>query len=391
MIFNSLWAVYIGTMQLSLVQISSMSVVITATVVLAEIPTGIVADVYSRRASVIIGGVLIGVCYTLIGAFPLFWVSLIAAFIEAVGDSFVSGALQAWITDEVGSDKVGPVFVRSSQISAMAHWAGIATGITLAALYSLLLPVLIGGLLWFALSAFLIAFMPERGFRPSQQRRNFKGHFKDAIDIFKTGAQLVRSNHTLQRLFIMQILLTVFFDSMYRLSRAHFLRSFNLPVITLPFLGTLKENAWFGGLEAIQGLLGIVGAEGIRRRVDLSNTRQLPKALLLLYSLVVVGVFAFALTGQFALAIAAWLLANVCHQLAEPITSTWLNQNIPSETRATVLSMSSQANMLGTLASNPSVSAIGDRFGLRPGLLVTGLLLLPVLGLLSRAKQVKEA
>ncbi len=390
MIFNSLWAIYIGTMQLSLVQISSMSIVITATVVLAEIPTGIVADVYSRRASVIIGGVLIGSCYTLIGAFPVFWVSLIAAFIEAVGDSFVSGALQAWITDEVSSDKVGPVFLRSSQISAVAHWAGIATGITLAALYSLLLPVLIGGLLWFVLSAFLIAFMPERGFHPSQQRKSFKGHFKDAIVIFKTGAQLVRNNTTLRRLFIIQVLLTVFFDSMYRLSRAHFLRSFNLPVITLPFLGTLKENAGFGGLEAVQGLLGIIGAEGIRRRVDLSNARQLPKALLSLYGIVVIGVFAFALTGQFPLAIAAWLLANVGHQLAEPITSTWLNQNIPSETRSTVLSMSSQASMMGTLVGNPSISAIGDRFGLRSGLLITGLLLAPVLGLLGRATQSEE-
>ena len=97
-----------------------------------------------------------------------------------------------------------------------------------------------------------------------------------------------------------------------------------------------------------------------------------------------VGVIVFAITGHFAIAIAAWLLANVLHQLAEPITSTWLNQNIPSEVRATVLSMSSQAGMLGVLGGNPIVSGVGDRFGLRPGLLLTGSLLLPMLVLLRR-------
>ncbi len=135
LIFNALWVFYFDDMGLSLTQLSLMSIVITITVVLAEVPTGIVADVYSRRLSVIIGGVFIGVCYSLIGLFPLFWVSLLAAFIEAIGDSFVSGALQAWITDEIGADKVGAVFVRSAQISTLAHWVGIALSIGLAALF----------------------------------------------------------------------------------------------------------------------------------------------------------------------------------------------------------------------------------------------------------------
>ena len=403
LIFNALWVLYIDGMGLSLTQLSLMSIVITITVVLAEVPTGILADVYSRRLSVIMGGVLIGTCYILIGLFPLFWVSLLAAFIEAMGDSFVSGALQAWITDEVGADKVGAVFLRSAQISPVAHWVGLGVGIVLAALFDLRVPVLIGGLVWFVLSAFLVLAMPERGFVRPVETRNFasaraasaraasaraaslRSHFREAVRTFSVGVGLVHGSPTLLMLFAVQVLLAVFFDSFYRLSRAHFLRSLALPKIVVPLLGLLKANVWFGGFEALQGVLGLVGAGAVRRFVDLAKTRTLPKVLLGFYLLVFLGVLVFALTGHIVIAIVAWLMANVLHQLAEPIISTWLNQNIPSDVRATVLSMSSQASMLGVLGGNPAISEVGDRFGLRPGLLLTGVLLLPVLGLFGHA------
>ena len=391
LILNSLWVFYIDQLHLSLTQLSLISIVITLTVVLAEIPTGIVADVFSRRLSVIIGGAFVGLCYTLIGLFPLFGILLLAAFIEAVGDSFVSGALQAWITDEVGVDRVGPIFLRSTQIGTIAHWVGIGLSIVLAALFGLRLPILIGGLSWFGVTAFLIIAMPERGFvRPAQTKpgASLQAHLREAVNTFAAGARLLRANRVLQLLFAVQVLLMVFFDSFYRLSRTHFVRSLSLPMITVPLLGTLKDNVWFGGFEAAQGMLVLIGAEGVRRKIDLNKQQLLLRVLLAFYGVVFVGVVVFAITGQFVVAVIAWLLANVLHQLAEPIISTWINQNIPADVRATVLSISSQANMLGVTGVNPIISGVGDRFGLRSGLLLTGVLLLPVLGLLgSRTKR----
>ena len=298
----------------------------------------------------------------------------------------------------MGADKVGAVFLRSAQISPVAHWVGLGVGIVLAALFDLRVPVLIGGLVWFVLSAFLVLAMPERGFVRPVETRNFasaraasaraaslRSHFREAVRAFSVGVGLVHGSPTLLMLFAVQVLLAVFFDSFYRLSRAHFLRSLALPKIVVPLLGLLKANVWFGGFEALQGVLGLVGAGAVRRFVDLAKTRTLPKVLLGFYLLVFLGVLVFALTGHIVIAIVAWLMANVLHQLAEPIISTWLNQNIPSDVRATVLSMSSQASMLGVLGGNPAISEVGDRFGLRPGLLLTGVLLLPVLGLFGHA------
>ena len=210
LIFNSLWAFYIEGLSLSMVQLSALFVVIQITSLLFEVPTGIVADVVSRRLSVIIGGVLIGVCYTLIGLFPVFWVALLAAFMEAMGDTFVSGALQAWITDEVGADKVGKVFLRSSQISTVAHWVGILMGIVLAAGFGYLLPVLLGGLSWFVLSLVLILWMPETKFlRPVETRRLGSGGKRSSTKINRAasehlqhGLRLVRGSRVLLLLFV---------------------------------------------------------------------------------------------------------------------------------------------------------------------------------------------
>jgi len=106
LIFTSIWVLYYTVMELSMLQVSLLFVVLAVTSLVFEIPTGVLVDVYSRRLSVIAGGIFMGCAYVLIGAFSIFVIVLLAGFIEAVGDTFISGALQAWITDEVGEDNV---------------------------------------------------------------------------------------------------------------------------------------------------------------------------------------------------------------------------------------------------------------------------------------------
>src|SRR5689334_8586689 len=74
---------------------------------LFEIPTGIVADVYSRRLSIIIGFVLIGAGFIVEGSIPTFAAMLVSQVLWGIGYTFTSGANQAWITDEIGEENVG--------------------------------------------------------------------------------------------------------------------------------------------------------------------------------------------------------------------------------------------------------------------------------------------
>src|SRR5215468_2613416 len=99
-----------------------------------EVPTGVVADTYSRRLSVIVGFSLIGAGYALEGLIPSFAISLLAQVIAGIGYTFISGATEAWITDEIGQEKAGKAFLRSSQVSSLAGIVGILVGILMASI-----------------------------------------------------------------------------------------------------------------------------------------------------------------------------------------------------------------------------------------------------------------
>ncbi len=300
LIFTSIWVLYYSIIKLSLVEISLIYVVITISNLVLEIPTGVLADVYSRRLSVILGGVFIGIAYVMMGAFPTFGVALLGGFVEAIGDTCVSGALQAWAADEVGAANVANVFLRGRQIATPAHWAGVLLSVALAALLNCQAPIVLGGALWFVLTVFLILFMPETGFQRSAvavSGRSLLEPLKASFATFAAGARLVRGSRILKVLFAAQFLTSAFADGFYKFSRAHILQSFALPLITLPLLGVLKDNVWFGLLEMLQGAFCLVGAEVVRRTNKLDRDGASAQTLLVFYIIMGVALLAFAATG----------------------------------------------------------------------------------------------
>jgi MFS transporter, DHA3 family, tetracycline resistance protein len=74
-----------------------------------EVPTAVVADTYSRRVSVVIGTLLLGISMVLFSAFATFEPILLASALMGFGWTFTSGAFDAWLADEVGPRNVAPV------------------------------------------------------------------------------------------------------------------------------------------------------------------------------------------------------------------------------------------------------------------------------------------
>ena len=69
-----------------------------------------------------------------------------------------------------------------------------------------------------------------------------------------------------------------------------------------------------------------------------------------------------------------------------PLWSIWLNQQITdSSVRATVLSITGQADAVGQAAGGPVLGAIGNVWGIRAALATGALVLTPALGLYARA------
>ena len=120
------------------------------TAFLFEIPTGIVADVYSRRLSVIIGFLLLGIGFIVEGSFPLFEALLVAQVIMGIGYTFLSGAKPAWIVDEIGQERAASAFLRASQVSQVCGFVAIFASVAVASV-SLQLAIVVAGLILLAL------------------------------------------------------------------------------------------------------------------------------------------------------------------------------------------------------------------------------------------------
>ena len=77
-----------------------------------EVPTGVVADVYGRRLSLVISSILVGAAFIVEGLVPMFLAVLLAQVLFGVGATFRSGALQAWVADELDNKGVGRLYLR---------------------------------------------------------------------------------------------------------------------------------------------------------------------------------------------------------------------------------------------------------------------------------------
>lgn len=363
-------------------QLVLVGTVLELSVLLFEVPTGVVADVYSRRLSVIIGYCLIGAGLMLEALFPLFGTILLSQALWGIGYTFTSGAQQAWITDEVGEERAGPLFLRGNQVEQLLGFIAIFVSVGLAS-WQLNLPMILGGALMLALGLLLILIMPERGFAPTPHAN--RTSWQMMRETLASGLRTVRGRPLLWTILGITALWGMSSEGYDRLTAAHFLEN-----ISLPALGDLQPVVWFGIMAAGGRLLGIGATELVRQRVNTADYQSVGRALTIVTALLMVAVITFGLAGSFWLALAAYWGVGVLRQLNGPLALAWLNQQIAPQVRATVISMNGQADAFGQVIFGPLVGAVGTLASLRSALIVSGVALAPALLLYARALRPRQ-
>jgi DHA3 family tetracycline resistance protein-like MFS transporter len=144
MLYATIASVYrVQTVGLKPLQLVLVGMVLELAVLIFKVPTGVLADTYSRRLSVIVGFFLIGAGFMLVGSTHIFLAVLIAQVIWGTSYTFISGALQAWIADEVGERDLGRVYPRGKQTDYLGSLVG-ALASALLATVALRAPLLLG-------------------------------------------------------------------------------------------------------------------------------------------------------------------------------------------------------------------------------------------------------
>jgi DHA3 family tetracycline resistance protein-like MFS transporter len=345
---------------------------------LFEVPTGIVADRYSRKLSVVIGFLITGCAFVLAASFPVFAIIAFGSFIWGIGWTFISGAHEAWLADEVGESEAARLYLRGQKLVGYGGFIGILVAVVIGSI-EIHYPYLLSGLLFIGWAAFAWFGMVETRFSPTTE----SGHLAGMKATFAEGLRTIRGSPTLVLLVIVGVVIGTFSEGYDRLSVAHMLRNFEFP---RP-LG-LEPVVLLGAMAAASNLIAIVAIQVTEKKVDTNRAAQIGTALSLVSFLILSATLWFALTGQILLAIALYVMIMPLRVIAEPLTTAWINQHVGSSSRATVLSMHSQSDALGQMMGGPAVGVVGQMFGIRVAISVTAILLAPAIFLYRRAREI---
>jgi DHA3 family tetracycline resistance protein-like MFS transporter len=392
---------YVTVARLDPLQLVLLGTALEVSYFLFEVPTGVLADTWSRRGSVIVGYLLGGFYFVILGLVPVFAVMLLANVVSGIGYTFISGALQAWIADEIGEEQVGPLYLRASQVGRVAALTGTVLSVALAATIGLGATIVVAGIGSLGLAGVLVVVMPEHGFRPAP--REPTTHVWGAMAATaRSGLASLRGRPLMLSVLLAGGLFGAFTEAFDRLWEAHLLSSFVLPPLSLrsladlpllrdvarfgdvPAAGDLPPIAWFGIINIAGMVIGLVVAELVRRRLDTSDPAALARALLVIHVALVGSIVTFGAAAAFAVAVGALLSTVLLRGLQDPLYAAWLNRGLDPSTRATVLSMAGQADALGQIGGGPVLGLVGSAISIRAALVLGGVVLAPAVLLYAR-------
>lgn len=362
---------HIETVHLNPLQLILVGTTLEVACFIFEIPTGIVADVYSRKLSIVIGVVLTGVGFILEGSISSFVFVLVAQIVWGLGSTFISGSLEAWIAEEEKNKDLDEIYIKGAQAGQIGAFIGIVLS-TVIANFSVRLPIIVSGVLFIILALFLWLYMPENNFKPSAP--GDLNTFKKMVYTFKSGLKFVKSKSIIMILLAVTLFYGLSSEGYDRLSNAHFLQD-----TTLPKLGNLSSVTWFGIFGILGMILSFIVMHFMAKNLKNEDNRKNGKLLLCINILYISSMLIFALTRNFSLMLIAYLATNTFRIINEPIFSAWLNGHIDDNSRATVLSINGQMNSLGQILGGPIIGIIATNISVSIGIVCTSLLVAPVL------------
>jgi DHA3 family tetracycline resistance protein-like MFS transporter len=396
--------------QVEVVGLGPLQLVLVGTVLelvlfVAQIPTGVIADLYSRRLSVVLGYALMAAGLLVWGLVPTYVAVLLANAIWAVGWTCVDGAQQAWAADEIGETSVGKAFVRAGQFAQGGALIGIVAAVGLAR-WGLAVPIVAGGLLTAGLAGLLIVVMPEKHWTrptrvvsaPAAEAGGFpalagtavpapagigwavavRGGVRSMREQVLAGGREVRRSAMLSALIGGTFFAGMASEGFDRLSQPHFLTDLHFP-------GSVSPELWFGGFAMIAALGAMLATGIVGARVVTAHPRHVGRLLAIVETVIAAGIVAFGLTGKFWLAVVLYLGVMILRESVEPLVAVWLVSATTSATRATVFSIQSQADALGQIVGGPPVGLVAQRRGIGAGISAAGFLILPAIALYALA------
>jgi MFS family permease len=320
--YHQVVTLYLIERGLDFFEINSLFGVILITQLIAEVPTGIIADKIGRKKSIILAFV-----FQLFGEIVFIFAHnyLLIAFsciLAGIGFSFYSGCFEAMMYDSLKID---------NKENEMQKVAGFNSGFKLIAT---VIGSLIGGYLTAGLSlnkfifviiltAISVSIALIVSFFLKEPKYKSETDLQSSIGILKEGISLIRKNTSLKRIILLSIFATPFLN---------YLLNFYQPYL----LAVNTPGLWLGISLSIASLLGFFASKYAFKLENIFGVRYG-----LLISTILPGVFYIFMSIILNkwLAVLFFILAFSSMNLQSPIFADYKNRHIKSSIRATTLSL----------------------------------------------------
>ncbi|MBR7839595.1 MFS transporter [Actinospica durhamensis] len=379
---------YVSSGHLNPLELVTLGTSVELSYFFMQLPTGVLADLISRRLCVVAGIVLVGAGLAEQGLTPRFGSLLVGQFLIGLGAALQEGALDAWIADELDLERMTPVYLRATQLGLAAGIIGSILSALLASVW-LSLPLLVGGTAVMGIGLMLAFVMPERRM-PARSRSRDVPTVESSVLLrtMWTGftRQLKDARIAVVAMPGFLILLgMIFFAGLWSESFDRLWGDFLLTDIRLPHLFGLPPAAWFSAISIVVSLLGLVSTQSAKRWTDHPDGRTTGRVLLVVTSLICIGVVAMAAARNFAPAITAYLCVQALRPVSAPLVTGWIVARVDPAVRATVLSARDMFDSAGQIVGGPFIGWIGIISTIRTALYAGAIALLPAIALLTSA------
>jgi MFS family permease len=305
---------------LSASQIVLLGTVVSATLALADIPTGVWADAIGRKWPLVIGHLFLAAGMVMTGLVTAFPLILVTQVLWGSGWAFLTGADVAWITDELDQPQR---IARVLTTSARRDLAGGATGMVVFGVLgwatSLATAIVVSGASMAALGLFVAARFTERDFRPTREQR-----WSASLSIFRLGVSLARRDHEFLQVFVATMLINGAALVGWLFPRQLVNLGFpSDPVLWYTAFGICSSAAGFVALRIVEARLDGVG---VARRVYALT------CFIGMLGLVVLAVAPDALIGGAGVL----LVSGIAFNVTRTVSVIWVNRRTTSDVRATV-------------------------------------------------------
>jgi len=354
----------------------------TAGMVLFEIPTGVVADRWGRRASFLCGTLTLAATtglYVLLWQLHsgFAWWAIVSALL-GLGFTFFSGATEAWLVDALTATRfegqLEGVFARGQVVMGTMTLGGSVAGGFLAQLTNLGVPYVARAAVLLAMFVLALIMMHDLGFTPSRGDRLL-------VEVKKIMNRSIE--HGLKVPAVRAIMLAGMFSGgvgiyVYYALQPHLLNLWGNPK-AYGIAGLVA--ALVAGAQIIGGLLTPWIRRAFKRRTS---------ALLILEALAVAMLALIGLIGNFWVVVVLITLWGLVGFAGGPIRQAYLNGMIPSQERATILTFDSLINSTGGIVAQPLLGKSADVWGYQVSYLLSAAGSALALPFIARARRLNS-